>query len=110
MLRNMAFGTPLAAAWLPMTGVAFVLYTFYMITDPATTPSGTRGQVLFGASVAAVYSLLMVAHVVFGLFFALTIVCVLRGLGLWGLALAAQRAEARIAMRAPALAGGRPEP
>jgi hypothetical protein len=110
VLRNVAFDTPLAAAWLPMTGVAFVLYTFYMITDPATTPSSTRGQVLFGASVAAVYGLLMVAHVVFGLFFALTVVCVGRGLGLWALGLAAQRAQARVAMRAPAMAGSRPEP
>jgi hypothetical protein len=66
--------------------------------------------VLFGASVAAVYGLLMVAHVVFGLFFALTVVCVARGLGLWALGLAAQRAQARVAMRAPAMAGSGPEP
>ena len=63
-----------------MTGVAFILYTFYMVTDPATTPSGRRDQIGFGLSVAAVYGLLMVMHVVFGLFFALTIVCAVRGL------------------------------
>jgi hypothetical protein len=62
-----------------MTGVAFILYTFYMVTDPATTPSGTRAQMVFGAAVAFTYGLLMVCHIVFGLFFALSIVCTLRG-------------------------------
>jgi len=78
-LRSLFFDTPFGAALIPMTGVAFVLYTFYMVTDPATTPEGRREQFAFGLSVAAVYGLLMVAHVVFGLFFALTIVCVFRG-------------------------------
>ena len=53
-----------------MTGVAFLLFTFYMVTDPATTPSTPRGQIAFGAAVAAAYGLLMAFHVVFGLFFA----------------------------------------
>jgi hypothetical protein len=87
-----------------MTGLAFVLYTFYMVTDPATTPSSARGQVVFGLSVAAVYAALMVSHVVFGLFFALTIVCVARGLGLWALSFARERGTAPIATTAPALA------
>jgi len=79
-LRSLFFDIPLEAALVPMTGVAFILYTFYMVTDPATTPSGRRDQIGFGLSVAAVYGLLMVMHVVFGLFFALTIVCAVRGL------------------------------
>ena len=78
-LRSLFLNTPLEAGLVPMTGVAFILYTFYMVTDPATTPSARRDQVVFGFGVAAVYGLLMVAHVVFGLFFALTIVCTLRG-------------------------------
>ena len=84
-LRSLFFETPFEAGLVPMTGVAFILYTFYMVTDPATTPSGKREQILFGASVAAVYGLLMVSHVVFGLFFALTIVCTIRGLGMYGM-------------------------
>ena len=32
-----------------MTGVAFLLFTFYMVTDPATTPVTRRGQIAFGA-------------------------------------------------------------
>ena len=79
-LRSLFLDTPFGAALVPMTGVAFILYTFYMVTDPATTPAGRREQIAFGASVAAVYGLLMVVHVVFGLFFALTIVCTVRGL------------------------------
>jgi len=79
LIRSWFFGTPPAAAWLPMTGMAFLLYTFYMVTDPATSPASPRGQIVFGAAVACAYAVLMIAHVVFGLFFALTIVCALRG-------------------------------
>lgn len=79
-LRNLFLDAPFGASLIPMTGVAFILYTFYMVTDPATTPAGRRDQIVFGLSVAAVYGLLMVAHVVFGLFFALTIVCGVRGM------------------------------
>ena len=79
-LRSVLFDIPFEAGLIPMTGVAFILYTFYMVTDPATTPSGRREQIAFGFSVAAIYGLLMMAHVVFGLFFALSIVCAVRGL------------------------------
>ncbi|HKO02641.1 MAG TPA: enediyne biosynthesis protein UnbU [Thermoanaerobaculia bacterium] len=72
---NASFG----AALLPMTGMAFVLFTFYMITDPATTPIDAPGQIGFGAAVAAIYGVLVSLHVVFGLFFALTIVTACRG-------------------------------
>ena len=78
-LRSLFFDSPFEAGLVPMTGVAFILYTFYMVTDPATTPAGRRDQIGFGLSVAAVYGLLMVMHVVFGLFFALAIVCAVRG-------------------------------
>jgi hypothetical protein len=82
VVRSFIFDSPLDAGLVPMTGVAFILYTFYMVTDPATTPEGRREQIAFGLSVAAVYGMLMVAHIVFGLFFALTIVCTVRGLWL----------------------------
>jgi hypothetical protein len=74
---------PIAARLSPMTGVAFILFTFYMVTDPATTPEGRWAQVAFGSSVALVYSLLVMSHVVFGLFVALVMVCVARGLGMY---------------------------
>jgi hypothetical protein len=82
-VRSLVFDTPLEAAVLPMTSVAFILYTFYMVTDPATTPSSVLSQLCLGLSVAVVYGLLMVFHVVFGLFFALSIVSTVRGLVLY---------------------------
>lgn len=95
-IRHLIFDSSFFAALLPMTGVAFILYTFYMVTDPATTPSSVKGQIVFGAGTAAVYGLLMVTHIVFGLFFALTIVCVLRGLGSHVKAFATRRARAKV--------------
>lgn len=79
VIRHLLLGTPLAAALLPMTGVAFLLFTFYMITDPGTTPTAAWPQVRFGVATAAVYGLLVTFHAVFGLFFALTLVCAGRG-------------------------------
>ncbi|HEU0300886.1 MAG TPA: hypothetical protein VFR37_15600 [Longimicrobium sp.] len=101
VVRHLALGSPLAAAWLPMTGVAFILFSFYMVTDPATTPSAPRAQAAFGAAVAAAYGALMAAHVVFGLFFALSIVCAVRGAWAWAYA-AAPAWRARTAGTGPA--------
>ena len=110
VLRNLVFGTPLAAALLPMTGVAFLLFTFYMITDPGTTPFKPWAQAGFGMAVAAVYGLLVAVHVVFGLFFALTIVSALRGLCLYSHALAAHnKVRSEGEAPAPVLAAGRAE-
>ena len=82
VVRHELFGAALVHALLPMTGLAFILYTFYMITDPATTPAGVRGQIAFGAGTAALYGTLMASHIAFGMFISLTIACALRGLGL----------------------------
>lgn len=80
VIRHLWYGTPLATKLIPMTGVVFVLYTFYMITDPVTTPSRPRYQILFGAAVALTYMLLVNFHIVFGFYFALAIVTAFRGL------------------------------
>lgn len=101
-VRHLLLGTMFLPSLNPMTGVAFLLFTFYMVTDPATTPSTVRGQVAFGASVAAAYGALMALHVVFGLFFALSFVCTARGAVMYVQGLAAQRAEARIKGAVPA--------
>ena len=86
MLRAKLFGTPLIVPLMPMTSAAFIIFTLYMIPDPATTPLNRARQVLFGFSVAAVYATLQMLHIVFGLFFALVIVCGIRGLALHVLA------------------------
>src|SRR5262249_30546193 len=104
-LRSLLFHTPLVAGLTPMTGVAFVLYTFYMVTDPATTPGRPWAQLAFGAAVAAAYGLLMAAHVVYGLFFSLTTVCALRGLGLYVLAARRVMQHAHGPVDAPTVVG-----
>jgi len=83
LIRSLLPGGPVLAPFVPMTGVAFVLFSFYMITDPATSPSAGRSQVLFGLAVAGAYGLLLAFHVVFGLFFGLTLICVIRGTSLY---------------------------
>jgi hypothetical protein len=95
-LRSVVEGLPLVASLLPMTGVAFILFTFYMVTDPATTPSAPRAQVAFGAAVAAAYGGLMALHAVFGLFFGLSLVCAGRGALMWA------RARVRLPVLVPA--------
>jgi hypothetical protein len=98
-VRHWTLGTSLGGALMPMSGVAFILYTFYMVTDPPTTPGSTRNQIFFGASVAIVYGCLMVSHIVFGLFFALTIVSTVRGAYLY----ARQWTDSRVPGPLPAM-------
>ena len=105
LLRSLVFGMPIVAGFVPMTGVAFLLFTFYMVTDPGTTPSKPLNQVIFGASVAAVYGLLMVSHIVFGFFFALTLVCTLRGLVFYTQALATNMARTKVLVPASTVVG-----
>jgi hypothetical protein len=93
VLRHWLLDASLAAALLPMTGVTFILFTFYMITDPPTTPASVPGQIAFGWTVAAAYGALMAAHVVFGLFFALALASSVRA----ALLFVQQRREARAA-------------
>jgi hypothetical protein len=83
VLRWWIWDVAIWAALGPMTGVAFVLFTNYMITDPGTTPTPFRNQFMFGASVGVAYGILMIFNIVYTLFFAVTIVCVLRGLFWW---------------------------
>jgi hypothetical protein len=97
-LRHWIWHVALYSALGVMTGIAFVLFTNYMITDPGTTPFKARYQFMFGSSVAVVYGVLMLFNVVYTLFFATTLVCALRGIGWWGIhyvrSRRARRAEA----------------
>jgi hypothetical protein len=82
LIRANIFDMPFFVPLMPMTSAAFIIFTLYMIPDPATTPLQPARQVLFGFSVAVVYGTLQSLHLVFGLFFALLAVCALRGLSL----------------------------
>lgn len=83
VIRCLIHGLPLVVGVVPITGVSFLLFTFYMITDPGATPSDRREQVIFGATTAAVYCLLVLAHIGFAFFYALFIVSFCRGLFLY---------------------------
>lgn len=79
VVRQVLFDDPIWATLGMMTGVAFVLFTNYMITDPGTTPMSARGQVIFGLTSATVYCVLIVSQIAYAIFFALAITCLLRG-------------------------------
>jgi enediyne biosynthesis protein E5 len=92
-IRHWLWHVSLYSALGVMTGIAFVLFTNYMITDPGTTPFKARAQFMFGSSVAVVYGVLMLFNVVYTLFFAVCIVCLVRGIGWWGVHLLKQHRE-----------------
>ena len=85
VLRGVLFGTAIPGALAMGTGIAFVLYTNYMVTDPGTTPSKPASQFAFGAGVALAYGFFTAVHVAYGLFLATATVCLIRGMFLWGL-------------------------
>jgi hypothetical protein len=80
LLRDAFFDANLLTVLAPMTGLIFWVFTNYMITDPGTSPTKPRNQVIFGFSTAILYGVITVMHIVYGIFIALTIVCVIRGL------------------------------
>lgn len=82
-LRSWYFETSWIVPLTPMTSAAFMVFTLYMIPDPATTPVKPLQQVLFGIAIAGVYGMLLVSHMVYGLFIALALVCALRGVSLY---------------------------
>jgi hypothetical protein len=82
-IRHQMFGVPLEVPLAPMTSCAFIIFTLYMIPDPATTPIKFWRQIAFGLSVAAIYGALQVMHLFFGLFVALIAVSLIRGLALY---------------------------
>jgi Na+-translocating ferredoxin:NAD+ oxidoreductase RnfD subunit len=86
LARHLIFGASIVSALLPMTSAAFIIFTLYMIPDPATTPLKPRTQVIFGLAVATLYGFIQASHQVYGLFGALFIISLIRGLSLYGLA------------------------
>jgi hypothetical protein len=83
LIRHWIWHVAIFSALGPMSGVAFVLFTNYMISDPGTTPFKAKNQFMFGSWVAIAYGVLMLFNVVYTLFFAVTVVCGLRGAGWW---------------------------
>jgi Na+-translocating ferredoxin:NAD+ oxidoreductase RnfD subunit len=93
-----------AAELVVLTGIPVVLFTFYMITDPQTSPSGTRSQILFGSAIAGAYTVLLLLHVQYTMFYSVTTVCVVRGVWLTAQSLRAHSTSLATApVPAPAL-------
>ena len=103
LIRSLASPQDVWTLLEPMTGMAFVLFTFYMISDPVTTPRTRQGQVVFALVTAALYGLLSHAGIVFGLFFSLCLTCAGRGAWMWLRCRRAAMVEA-----APSLRPGNP--
>jgi enediyne biosynthesis protein E5 len=95
LVRSLVFQASLLPMLAAATGMAAVIYTFFMLPDPATTPDRAWAQVVFGAAVAAVYLTLVALHIPFGLFLGLTIVCGARGLLLYFMAFRSRRPAVR---------------
>jgi hypothetical protein len=79
LIRSWYFDVGWNVPLVPMTSAAFILFTLYMIPDPATTPLNTLYQIIFGFLVALIYGVLILYDVVFGLFISLFLVCMMRG-------------------------------
>ncbi len=92
-VRSLVFGAPLHVLLVPMTGSAFVIFTLYMIPDPATTPIRPLRQLLFGLATAAVYGMLFALHVVFALMLSLVIVCATRAVILYAIDFLSRKPE-----------------
>ncbi len=48
LLRNVYLGDPLAIAWHQLQSGALLLFAFFMITDPRTTPLNKSARIVFG--------------------------------------------------------------
>jgi enediyne biosynthesis protein E5 len=103
--RGVILDTAILGALSSMTGVAFVLFTNYMITDPGTSPSKPASQVAFGGAIAVAYALCTGAGITYGLFFATAAVCLGRGAFLWALHIVSRTASREAAARAAADGG-----
>jgi Na+-translocating ferredoxin:NAD+ oxidoreductase RnfD subunit len=73
-VRSMITGDPFLASVAPLTGPMYQLFVFFMITDPRTTVSSTRGQCLVAFLVAVTEMLLRLAHVIHAPYYALFLV------------------------------------
>lgn len=77
--RALWLGDPLSIPLLRLQNGALILFAFFMISDPKTTPDGAIARAIFAAG-AALLTYILIWHffVADGLFYSLTIMCVVR--------------------------------
>jgi len=103
--RSFIMPSTIAAQLVVLTGIPVVLFTFYMITDPQTSPSKFSSQLLFGGGIALAYSVLLMLHVQFTMFYSVTLICAIRGT--WLIWLSVREWSARpVAMQVAAAGAG----
>lgn len=77
--RALWLGDPLAIPLLNLQSGALLLFAFFMISDPMTTPDGLKGRVLFCALTALIAYILQYHFFISdGLFYALALTCLIR--------------------------------
>lgn len=74
VLRSFITGHPITAEIAPITGPMYQLFTFFMITDPKTTVTGKKGQMLVAFLIAGVECLFRLAQNQHAPYFALFVV------------------------------------
>ena len=67
-IRAHLSGTPHLVPFTPMTSAAFIVFTLYMVPDPATTPLKPGGRPCSVLRSRMVYGIIQMLHLVFGLF------------------------------------------
>lgn len=69
-LQHLLYGQPVRSYLAPMTGSAFQLFVFFMISDPMTTPESAKGRWLYGFLIGLFDTIFSCFEVVQGRFFA----------------------------------------
>lgn len=76
-VRSGLQGLPLLWSIGSAVGPEFQLFTFFMLTDPKTTPSTRRGRILYGVIVGVLDAILRVLRVTYSPLYALVLTCLL---------------------------------
>ncbi len=77
--RALWLGDPLAIPLLQLENGALILFAFFMISDPKTTPDGPKARAVFAGAIAVLaYILIYEFYIADGLFYALAIMTVIR--------------------------------
>lgn len=77
LIRGQITGSGFLLAALPILSPSLLLFSFHMISDPATAPETSRGRLLFGLLIAAMDALFRLWQIPFGNFYALFVVAAL---------------------------------
>jgi Na+-translocating ferredoxin:NAD+ oxidoreductase RnfD subunit len=97
-LRSLITGHAFAAEIAPITGPMYQLFTFFMITDPKTTVSSRKGQMLVAFLVALMEAILRLFQYVHAPYYALFIVGPIANLvEMWWKGRKAEKAAAPVA-------------